>query len=427
LSVKKVAIIGGGLTGLSAAIRAAEIGHHVDLFEAAPELGGRTRSCFHKPSQTWIDHGPHLLIGVYERTIQLLKDVDALKNTAWQDSLKLPLWDHKRGHFSLKTSPYLPFPLALMRAVQQMPEHGLAMIPSILRLALSMKKYAMQSEQNSTVSEWMQAANIQKPLQRDMIEVLCLGAMNEAMDTANAASFANVLQQAFANHKTARLGWFTAPLSQAFIEPIAQHCKTLGIRIHTSSRIQSLQSNQQHCTLSTRTGSKTYDKVILAIPPTVRNKLLNIEQMIATRSITNIHLWFDEKITLSSPFIGGIGTYGQWFFDISHQFHKENEGNNHLSHLCAVISADTSTKSNQEKINSIINELQQIMGKSDLKPIYQRIIAVQAATHLVRPVQLHFALPNHLIDACEQPIHGELPATIESAIVRGEQAVLQLQ
>ena len=421
-----IAIIGAGLTGLTAAIRAAELGHHVDLFEAAPELGGRTRSFFHAPSQTWIDNGPHLLIGVYERTIQLLKEVGALKNTAWQDSLELPLWDHQRNHFSLKTSPYLPFPLALMRAVQQMPEHGLAMIPSILRLALSMKKYTLKSEKKCTVAEWMQTANIQKPLQRDMIEVLCLGAMNEAMNTANAASFANVLQQAFANHQTARLGWFTTPLSQAFIEPLAKRCKVLGIQIHTSSRIQSLQNNQQHCTLTTRTRSHTCDKIILATAPSVRNKLLHIEQTIATRSITNIHLWFDEKITLPSPFIGGIGTYGQWFFDISHQFHQKEINKHHLSHLCAVISADTSTKSNQEKIKSIIHELQKITGKANLKPIYQRIIAVQAATHLVRPTQSSFTLPHYLIDACEQPRPGELPATIESAIVRGEQAVLQL-
>ena len=428
LNMKKanIAIVGGGLTGLTAAIRAAELGHHVDLFEAAPELGGRTRSYFHKPSQTWVDHGPHLLIGVYERTIQLIKDVDALKNTAWQDSLELPLWDNRRGYFSLKTSPYLPFPLALMRAVQQIPEHGLAMIPSILRLALSMKKYSLKSKQKHTVAEWMQTANIPKPLQRDMIEVLCLGAMNEVMDTADAASFANVLQQAFANHKTARLGWFTAPLSQALIEPIAQHCKILGIRIYTSSRIQSLQSNQQRCTLTTRSGSKSYDKVILAIPPTVRNKLLNIEHMIETRSITNIHLWFDRKITLSSPFIGGIGTYGQWFFDVSHQFHENDKNKHHLSHLCIVISADTSIKSNDEKLAQAIHELQKITGHTHLKPVHHRIITVQAATHLVRPTQPSFTLPNHFIDACEQPLSGELPATIESAIMRGEQAVLQL-
>ena len=416
-----IAIIGGGLTGLTAAIRAAKQGYNVDLYEAAPRLGGRTQSFFHQPTQTWIDNGPHLLIGAYERIIQLLKEANALQNTMWQDTLALPLWDERRGHFALKTSPNLPFPLALMRAVQQMPEHGLQIIPSILRLALSIKK-----EQKGSVLTWMQSANIKEALQRDMIEVLCLGAMNEPMDTADAASFANVLQQAFANHKTARLGWFTAPLSKALIEPLEKHCQQLGVHIHTSSRVQKLLSNEQNCILTTRAGSKTYDKVILATPPSIRNKLLNIEQNITTHAITNVHLWFDEKITLSSPFIGGIDTYGQWFFDISHQFHENNEKSHHLSHLCAVISADTSNKTHAEKVSTILQELQKITGCTHLKAIHQRIITVQAATHLVRPPQTPSVLPKHIIDACEQPISGELPATIESAIMRGEHAILQL-
>ncbi|MBN4082227.1 hypothetical protein JYT13_00275, partial [Mariprofundus ferrooxydans] len=120
------------------------------------------------------------------------------------------------------------------------------------------------------------------------------------------------------------------------------------------------------------------------------------------------------------------GTYGQWFFDISHQFHEKYKNKHHLSHLCAVISADTSKKSNEEKISQILQELQQITGYTHLKSAHHRIITVQAATHLVRPSQTSCMLPDHLIDACEQPISGELPATIESAIVRGEQAVLHL-
>jgi len=416
----KLAIIGGGLTGLTAALRAAEAGHDVDLFEAAPELGGRTRSFFHKPTQTWVDHGPHLLIGAYKRTIQLLKDVDALESTTWQKSLELPLWDKKRGFFGLKTSPYLPFPLALMRAIQQMPEHGLRMLPSVIRLALSMKK-----EQKGTVSEWMKTANIQNELQRDMIEVLCFGAMNEAMDTANAASFSHVLQQAFANHKTARLGWFNAPLSQALIKPLQIRCEQLGVQIHTSTRILSLQADEQICMLNTRSDSKKYNKVILATPPSIRNQLLNIKHTIETHNICNIHLWFDKKITLSSPFIGGIGTFGQWFFDISYQFYRKSKKIAQLSHLCVVISADASSQTNEEKISQILHELASITGNKSLKPIHHRIVNVQAATHLVRPKE-HIQLPESLIDACEQPTPGGLPATIESAVLRGEQAIMQL-
>ena len=100
----KLAVIGGGLTGLTAAIRAAQKGYAVDLYEAAPALGGRTRSFFHAPTQTWVDNGPHLLIGVYQRTQALLEEVGALPMIQWQDALTLPLWDAQRGNFALKTS-----------------------------------------------------------------------------------------------------------------------------------------------------------------------------------------------------------------------------------------------------------------------------------------------------------------------------------
>jgi protoporphyrinogen oxidase len=37
----KIAIIGGGWSGLAAAVRAVNLGHQVTLLEMAPDLGGR--------------------------------------------------------------------------------------------------------------------------------------------------------------------------------------------------------------------------------------------------------------------------------------------------------------------------------------------------------------------------------------------------
>ena len=60
-----MAVIGGGLTALSCALCLAEHGIECELFEASPQLGGRTRS-FHDPTvDAWVDNGPHLLIGAY--------------------------------------------------------------------------------------------------------------------------------------------------------------------------------------------------------------------------------------------------------------------------------------------------------------------------------------------------------------------------
>ncbi|MGH3673154.1 MAG: FAD-dependent oxidoreductase, partial [Pseudonocardiaceae bacterium] len=40
----RIAVIGGGLAGITAALRCADAGHQVTLFEARPQLGGLTHS-----------------------------------------------------------------------------------------------------------------------------------------------------------------------------------------------------------------------------------------------------------------------------------------------------------------------------------------------------------------------------------------------
>ncbi|MDQ6995278.1 MAG: FAD-dependent oxidoreductase, partial [Mariprofundaceae bacterium] len=332
------------------------------------------------------------------------------------NTLALPLWDEQRGHFSLSTSDKLPFSLALIHAVLNMPQHAWASLPSLIRLAISMK-----FSQQGSVSDWMSRQHISTQLQQDLIEVLCLGAMNEPMQLADAASFCFVLQKAFSKHQHARLGWFNKPLSQALIQPLEAYCQQLGVRIHTSSRIVQLKKNAQDYTLHTHQTQHTYKHIIMATSPSVRNQLLGIQEHLETQTICNIHLWFQEKVQLPHPFIGAIGCYGQWFFDVSQQ-HQTHSG---LSHICVVISADQSTLSKQEKLDRVLQELKQISKNPKLKPIYDKIITIKDATNVVRSHQKH-PMPQHIIDACEQPQSGELPATIETAVMRGEDAVAQL-
>ena len=47
MTAKSVAIVGAGWAGLAAAVRAAEAGHRVTLFDMAPQPGGRARAALH--------------------------------------------------------------------------------------------------------------------------------------------------------------------------------------------------------------------------------------------------------------------------------------------------------------------------------------------------------------------------------------------
>ena len=59
-----VHIIGGGLAGLSAAVRLIEHGHHVHVYEATAQAGGRCRSYHDLTIGMTIDNGNHLLLSI---------------------------------------------------------------------------------------------------------------------------------------------------------------------------------------------------------------------------------------------------------------------------------------------------------------------------------------------------------------------------
>lgn len=407
------AVIGGGLTGLTAAIRLAEQGVGVELFEAAPELGGRTRSFMDGAVDELCDNGPHLLIGAYRATRKLLQECGASANIHWQNSLELPMWERQRGFFPFRPTPLLPLPAALLLASLQLPGHGPASTLAMLRLGRGLQ--AGRQSDLLSVREWLDRLHIPVELRRDLLEPLCLGAMNEASAGAPASSFCHLLQESFASHDSARLGWFSGPLSETLIAPLADRAMQLGVAIHRRRRIRTLAAEDG----SVRLDGRLFDAAILALPAYAAGQLLGHDGHCATQAITNIHLWFDEHIRLPATMVGGIGTHGHWFFDVSAQMRRQHG----YRHICIVISADAAGIGHTELISRLVAELRAISGHpSSLSPVHCRIVREKRATVLVRPEQRRPALPPGLVDGCERPLPGDLPATIETAIRRGELA-----
>ena len=409
-----VAIIGGGLAGLTCALRLAEHGKEVHLFEAAPELGGRTKSFYDKKINGWVDNGPHLLIGAYEATQRLLSDVGASDHVTWQPSLQLPLWDESRGNFSLTPKPWLPFPIALLLSLTQMPGHGLKSVQSMLRIAREMQKPSAPD-----VASWLAKMEITPRLQTDMIEPLCLGAMNTPMECADAETFARVLREAFANHQSARLGWFNQSLSQALIAPLERKLEKLGVVLFKSTTIRSIEQHDGYCRLVGSAPDFRYAQSVVALPAYARNRLLGINEKVQSEAITNVHLWFKERISLSQPLMGCIGTYSQWLFDVAAQ-----TGETERSHICAVISAESPANRKETK-QQVLDELAMLLQKTLPEPVHCKIVCEQRATMLTHAGSRHFS-SGMIFDASEAPRPGELPATIESAVLRGEEAAQAL-
>jgi zeta-carotene desaturase len=75
----RVAIVGAGLAGLSAAVDLVDAGHEVDLYEARPFMGGKVGS-WEDPEGNHIEMGLHVFFFNYTNLFALMRKVGALEN-----------------------------------------------------------------------------------------------------------------------------------------------------------------------------------------------------------------------------------------------------------------------------------------------------------------------------------------------------------
>src|SRR3972149_11238785 len=104
----RVAVVGAGWAGLSAAASLADHGIPVTVFEASRSAGGRGRRVSIDGAD--LDNGQHMLIGAYRETLALMRKVGADPEKLF---LHLPLELRFADGFHLR-APRLPYPLNLL-------------------------------------------------------------------------------------------------------------------------------------------------------------------------------------------------------------------------------------------------------------------------------------------------------------------------
>ncbi|HXG67166.1 MAG TPA: FAD-dependent oxidoreductase [Blastocatellia bacterium] len=92
----RVAIIGGGFSGLAAGVALAERGHEIILLEKRNHLGGRAYSFVDAKTGDVVDNGQHLFMGCYRHTIAFLEKIGCLDRLKFQDRPRVDFLDAER-------------------------------------------------------------------------------------------------------------------------------------------------------------------------------------------------------------------------------------------------------------------------------------------------------------------------------------------
>src|SRR6267143_1804805 len=111
-----VVIIGGGLSGLAAAVELASRGASVVLCEQAPRLGGRCYSYVDRKTGDVVDNGQHLLIGANHHVLNYLERTGARAHLRKRRETGLPLHHPVKGMTTFEI-PSFRQPLRLARGI----------------------------------------------------------------------------------------------------------------------------------------------------------------------------------------------------------------------------------------------------------------------------------------------------------------------
>lgn len=188
----KLAVVGGGWAGLSAAVHAFREGHDVRVFESGTVLGGRARSIHAPTLDREIDNGQHIMLGAYSDTLALMRDLGL--DTERQFT-RLPLSLRSADDsLHLRALPGLPAPLHIAAGLLTAKGLSWGEKRAAVRAMNQLRRAGWQVPRGATVHEWLALTLQPARLQRLLWIPLCIATMNTPAELACAQLFAHVLR-----------------------------------------------------------------------------------------------------------------------------------------------------------------------------------------------------------------------------------------
>jgi squalene-associated FAD-dependent desaturase len=320
----RVVVVGGGLAGITAAVRLADAGRDVTLVEAKPKLGGLTHS-FRRGSLD-VDNGQHVFLRCCTAYRALLERLGATHLTTLQDRLDVPLVRASDGRRGRLRRSALPAPLHLARSLSGFALLSRAERLRAIRAALAMRAVDRDDPRTDDTSfaEWLAAHGQSSQAQEALWDLVGVATMNAHAGDASLALAATVFQIGLLSEAPAAdLGWSRVPLQQLHGDAATAALRSAGARVATRTRVTGLEPTGGGWRVHTGDDTVDADVVVLATDPERTEELLppgavglpaGWSGRLGAAPIVNLHLVFDRPV-LDEPFVAAVGSPVQWVFD----------------------------------------------------------------------------------------------------------------
>lgn len=425
--MKNVLIIGGGLSGLSAATFLSNYGYQVELIEASPKLGGRTYSFNHNGSI--VDNGQHILMECYSNTLEYIDLIGSRKLFDFQKTLSLNSVDANGNAYKLSTPKYF-YPLNHLIGFLRYKLFTLKERTDIIQLLLMIKFMDEKKVSDKTLYEFLVEQNQSEKIISMFWENLAISTMNTELKVASAEMFIRITKIIFfTNKKSANIVIPKVDLTSSLVAPASETIIGNGGKISTSEKaIKFIVEQEKIVAVETNKRKiSDFDLLISAIPEYGLNKIVSQNGVnkfkipeLKYSPIVSVHVWLNENL-LKEKMYNLIGGEFDWLF-------------NHGDYVTLI-------KSSAEKLVTINNNKVIKIVFSELKKYFTILTNIEIKDYVVLKEKRATFISN--LDSIDQRnsisnpysnlflagdwTNTDLPATIEGAIKSGKDVVEKIK
>lgn len=415
---RRLAVVGGGWSGLAAAVEATLRGHAVTLLEMAPQWGGRARRV--DVDGLALDNGQHILIGAYRDTLAAMRRVGADPERLLE---RRPLELAFADGFRLRAAR-APWPLNLLAALLGAQGASLGGAARALAALVRLRASGFRILPDRSVAQWLDEERQSGALRTHLWEPLCVSALNTPTALASAQVFANVLRDALTGARDASdLLLPRCDLSRLFPEPAAEFVRARGGQVFAGKAVRAIHGAPGRYRIDDHPDE--YSDVVLACAPQHALALVprwaGLERVRATierfdyQPIVTCYLQYPDDVALSAPMTGFAGGLLQWVFDRGRLGGPPG--------LLAAVMSGTGAHAELDSgalVSAVERELAAAWGRLP-PPLWSRTIAERRATFscapsLARPAS---ATPVPGLFLAGDYVGEGYPGTLESAVKSG--------
>jgi squalene-associated FAD-dependent desaturase len=430
----KIAVVGGGISGLRAALTLARSGHQVTLFEKNRHLGGRVFS-FSAPNFGEVDIGQHVWLKCCTALEELLADLGVPDDWVYrQDRFSLLYKRPDEPDFALRAAP-LPWPLHLLPGFLVFP--GLGAIEK-LQLARAMARAWLYSSRSlealddRSFAEWLRCQRQSSAAIARMWAPIVLGVCNGRPEEVSARHALFTFRESLLKSRhAADICFVRRPLSAVFDRLARQALAAAGVEMVTGAGVQQVGPGTP---VRVRIGAQArdFDRAILAVParrcPVLLRGEVALPEPPADAAIAALLVKFARPV-MDELFFLALDSPVQFVFNKTAIWSDPSAASETQIVELVISGARREIRMGVERVAAeLLPELAKLLPRAGDTPVLARRLLVHgSATFAVPPGGEARRLPVSLAEVPNVYFAGDAaatgwPSTMESAARAGQSA-----